>query len=880
MEISPKVTRRVFLKLLASGATVSLSVTSLSSWALSSDRASVPDTPEWAPEAGKARWRIDGMPKVLGQKIYARDFKARDIEGWPQEENFLYALRCDRYDQIVSSYDLSMLPAELQPLAIVNAEALVVNNMKLASNMNSQFFAQRGKAAEFFGQPVAMLIFANFDVYRRAVKILQFNPAVIQYGAKVTSQDTVYTPSFNYVRDDAEKFNYVYTDSTTYNNQEAAVAKNIQAEIASKTWPTFSGSFYTPVIDPMFMEPESGMAWYDTGAQQLNLVLGTQSPMGDITDCASIFDGSKFPVQNVDLLSCYPGGGFGGRDQSYFSEYLAMAAPFAKKPLRWAQNRFEQFQVGLKRCESTFTETLAVDKDGTIQAIDCNFVMNGGGQKNLSPYVAQLAALSSMSCYNIPRAVATASCTHTPQLMGGSQRGFGGPQAFMAIETLLDEAAQILKIDPFTLRRKNLLGKDHGATVTGAPILQDLQLHEMLDKLERHPLWKDRFQTQQRKKQQGLLYGVGFALSNEAYGTSGDGMFGAIQINENGKVTVYTPYIDMGNGAATALGLAPSAYLGRNANNIDMGVTELFDALNLTTQIATPVPSNYVLKGSGSASACLGAFYQFHVVEQAGLALLLQSLLPAANTLWGSAQPASAIKWKDNHLHAGNLPPLAWTTLVKQAWRMRLPMVAVTHASYVGGFATAQFAFDTGAATLQSDYIAMGPSTNRLEALVRSNLNNPPAINGKFGRTTYAPCGSLVAASIDPQNGKVTIDDVISVLSAGVQHCPQIVSGQSQGAVAMAIGNVLLEQCPNNETGPGNGTWNLNKYSIARSTDIPRQELIVMAPAPGETTARGIAEAVMCPIAPSILNALAMATGGKRYTNTPVTSQIILESLK
>ena len=211
---------------------------------------------------------------------------------------------------------------------------------------------------------------------------------------------------------------------------------------------------------------------------------------------------------------------------------------------------------------------------------------------------------------------------------------------------------------------------------------------------------------------------------------------------------------------------------------------------------------------------------------------------------------------------------------------MRLPMVAVTHASYVGGFATAQFAFDTGAATLQSDYIAMGPSTNRLEALVRSNLNNPPAINGKFGRTTYAPCGSLVAASIDPQNGKVTIDDVISVLSAGVQHCPQIVSGQSQGAVAMAIGNVLLEQCPNNETGPGNGTWNLNKYSIARSTDIPRQELIVMAPAPGETTARGIAEAVMCPIAPSILNALAMATGGKRYTNTPVTSQIILESLK
>ncbi|HXA46150.1 MAG TPA: xanthine dehydrogenase family protein molybdopterin-binding subunit, partial [Burkholderiaceae bacterium] len=91
MEISPMVTRRVFLKLLASGATVSLSVTSLSSLASSeeSNSADISDIPQWAPEAGKARWRIDGMPKVLGQKIYARDFKARDIKGWPQDENFL-----------------------------------------------------------------------------------------------------------------------------------------------------------------------------------------------------------------------------------------------------------------------------------------------------------------------------------------------------------------------------------------------------------------------------------------------------------------------------------------------------------------------------------------------------------------------------------------------------------------------------------------------------------------------------------------------------------------------------------------------------------------------------------------------------------------------
>ena len=61
----------------------------------------------------------------------------------------------------------------------------------------------------------------------------------------------------------------------------------------------------------------------------------------------------------------------------------------------------------------------------------------------------------------------------------------------------------------------------------------------------------------------------------------------------------------MGNGAATALGLAPASYLGRNANSINMGETQLFDSLNLTTarpKPGAPVPQNYVLKASGSTT--------------------------------------------------------------------------------------------------------------------------------------------------------------------------------------------------------------------------------------------------------------------------------------
>ena len=95
----------------------------------------------------------------------------------------------------------------------------------------------------------------------------------------------------------------------------------------------------------------------------------------------------------------------------------------------------------------------------------------------------------------------------------------------------------------------------------------------------------------------------------------------------------------------------------------------------------------------------------------------------------------------------------------------------------------------------------------------------------------------------------------------------------------MAMGDVLLGGCPNDDSGPGNGTWNFNQYEITKYRDIPAQELIILNPSSGETTARGIAESVMCPIAPAILNALAMATGGKRFTQLPVTPSIILGAL-
>ncbi|WP_153101154.1 xanthine dehydrogenase family protein molybdopterin-binding subunit [Paraburkholderia hayleyella] len=905
MALDIPVTRRTFLKVVGSGAVVVISISNLPAAILNASMQIEPDNgPAWAPEPGKARWRIDGMPKVTGQKIYARDFKARDFAGWPKQENWLYALRCAHVDRTYEGYNLSMLPRELQPIAIVDNDALRARNIALApepdpiAHQDIYWFARKGQPADCYGQPAALLIFADFDTYRRARKLLEFNDQTIRYGVTVNpgarSAPVAFSPKTTYVRDDDLNFNYVKDFQTDdkgnptpeYLKTLAEASGNIDATIQANeqqgTWFKAGASdnqgFITPAMDPMFMEPEAGLAWYNTAMGELHLVLGTQSASEDAGSAASLFASSEVHINGVHIIACYPGGGFGGRDRSYFPLYLALAAPFAKGALRWQQSRYEQFQVGLKRCETQFTESLWFDRQGKIQALKCNFTMNGGGKKNLSPYVAQLASLSAMSCYEIPRASTTAESLYTPEVFGGSQRGFGGPQAFMAIETLMDEAALELSMSPFAIRRANLLGSapslGRGRAITGAPILFDLQLSSVLERLEEHSLWQTRDKTRAQFEAKGLKYGVGLAMANEAFGTSGDGMYGMVQILPDGALRVITTYTDMGNGAATSLGLAPSEYLGQNAQTIAMSVFEPFQALGLSGTRDPQKPTD-VRFTSGSSSACLGAFHQYHAVKGAAQVLLLQSVLPAAAALWHANVTASDIKWVDGALTAqGMSRPLPWSDLLERMRSMNLPTVAAVHASYAGSFWTGTYTFTVGPADIEYDYVAVGSAPDSLTPLQRE-LHQPLIDGSKFQRTTYAPSASLVALVVDPANGRVKVEHVVSSVSVGRQICPELVEGQSQGAVAMGIGNVLSETCPLGHEGPGGGRWNLDRYQIARLSDIPAQTLIALPPPNDDPcNARGIAEAVMCPIAPALLNALAMATG-HRFRQTPVTPEQI-----
>jgi CO/xanthine dehydrogenase Mo-binding subunit len=141
-------------------------------------------------------------------------------------------------------------------------------------------------------------------------------------------------------------------------------------------------------------------------------------------------------------------------------------------------------------------------------------------------------------------------------------------------------------------------------------------------------------------------------------------------------------------------------------------------------------------------------------------------------------------------------------------------------------------------------------------------------------------CATLVRVEIARATGALRIAKAYSVLECGKALVPEIVLGQAQGGFAMGVGYALLESLPRYEDGPGNGKWNLGQYLIARGSDLPLHdlEIEVLPPVTPDEPPKGMAEVVMIPVVPALLNAIHDATG-HRFRSLPVTQPMLKGAL-
>src|ERR1700686_612038 len=165
--------RREFVKwVTASGIALSLSRLGSAQEAGFATRETLPGRQGWNPAADGAG-RVDGVAKVTGAKLYASDFRAADLPGWPSTTSHAILVRAPDATHVYTGMDLARLNGALKPSVVVTAEDLAKIGTRVPEFYAGDLFCPVGKTPLYMGQPVALLIFERFDAFDRARLVLR-----------------------------------------------------------------------------------------------------------------------------------------------------------------------------------------------------------------------------------------------------------------------------------------------------------------------------------------------------------------------------------------------------------------------------------------------------------------------------------------------------------------------------------------------------------------------------------------------------------------------------------------------------------------------------------------------------------------------------------
>ncbi|HEY8212233.1 MAG TPA: molybdopterin cofactor-binding domain-containing protein [Myxococcaceae bacterium] len=870
--------------------------------------------------------------KVTGGKVYARDLRAADLagEGWPAETLHACYLRAAHVDRAFVGIDLELLRRIAPGLRkVVTAADLARDRVYNPSRESSSFgrmMVNAGERAEMFGQPVALLLFerqsnagallesgeysqlVRYDapapgsphaLPRPALGMQQYpGTFLIRYprpeGAPPVQPDPDADFSFmkNGRHDPSATGPELDPKQLPVNVQARVVQARIEQDLAKPDWYCLDRTFSTPGADPMFMEPEAGLAWWDPRERTLRLVLGTQSPAKDVSNVEGLWQYAACAFREggrprVSLKACPPGGAFGGRDESSFPLYLALAALYAGGPVRLAYSRAEQFLTGIKRHASVVRNRLAYSPDGALQALQSEIIMDGGGEPNLTAPVLGLAVLHAAGPYRIPRTSLHASASITPSAPSGSMRGFGIPQVTFPMECMIDEIASGLGRCPVEYRLGVMLARND-YDVSGMQLTHHLGNAALCRMALAEPLWRGRDAEKARRDRDGggVRYGVGFACCMEAYGTSQDAGFAGVELSPGGTISTCSSAVDMGQGTGMSLAAATEQALGAPAPQVLLGDMSLFECLRLREMGPKDDPQTdpaCTPKLCNSMSASMTAFFHLHTVEQACAVLYQHGLLPAARALWNQPSPVG-VHWDGRgNLVADGLAPLPLSALAAELYRSSGVTGARVHAVFRDQFATACFPDLDGDGRRPIDAVAVRRASGPYRPERRASPAYATGLSAKAKRTLYASVGHMLAVQVYLKTGRVQVTDAVTLLDAGDVHHRLLLDGQAHGGLAMGLGMALMEELPAAPDGSDPG-WNLHRYRVPRAATMPPPGHLHVRVVPmeegerGPLRKKGIAEAAMTTVAPALANAIAHATG-LRLCRLPFTPDRILEAL-
>jgi CO/xanthine dehydrogenase Mo-binding subunit len=236
-------------------------------------------------------------------------------------------------------------------------------------------------------------------------------------------------------------------------------------------------TFTTPMVHQSYLETMSILVQPDPAGEGATVWTSTQAPFYVREQVADVLGVEETAVR---VIGTTPGGAFGAKFLLY-ELLVALAARKVNRPVRLVLTRSEDMVAANPAPSARFRVKLGARRDGTLAALEADITFDTGCYASAHG----IAAVMLGSYYQVPHLDINYTEVTTFKLSTGAYRAPGTPQATFALESVMDELAQTIGMDPLELRMKN-------ASAPGDPMVHDrpwsdMGMRQVLETLQQHP---------------------------------------------------------------------------------------------------------------------------------------------------------------------------------------------------------------------------------------------------------------------------------------------------------------------------------------------------------------------------------------------------------
>ncbi len=551
------------------------------------------------------------------------------------------------------------------------------------------------------------------------------------------------------------------------------------------------------------MEPHAALAEYDAERDRLTFHSVTQVPFYVHLTLARCLEMDPSAIR---VIKPFVGGGFGARTETLNFEIItALLARAACGKVMMRLSREESFITHRGRPETRVELKLGLTKKGNITACQCRVIQRGGAYAGYGLVTILYAGALLHGLYDIPAVKYDGLRLYSNQPPCGAMRGHGTVDVRHGFECLLDRMARQLELDPFEVRRANLLTAP--TRTANELLINSYGLKQCLAKVEAASNWQERIGTLPHGR------GLGMACSHYVSGaakpvhwTGEPHAVVSLKLDFDGSITIFTGASDIGQGSTTMVALVAAETL-----SIDMS------RIRVVTNDSVITP-----KDNGSYSSRV-TFMVGNAAIEAAKALRNVLIEAAAGKLDAEPQDIDC----DGEVFS-----------VRSSQQSALSFAEVAQA----------------ALAVDGTIAVKGTFTCPPEA--QGGKHRGGAVGSTMG---FSYAAQVVEVSVDVDTGLVTVEKVWAALDCGFALNRLAVEGQIEGSVWMGMGQALSE-----ETSFTNGLpvhANLLDYrfpTIVESPDIEAHIVESIDPL-GPLGAKEAGEGALSGFPPALANAVANA---------------------